>query len=97
MKKKARHSKIQLDREEEELIASFERDEWQSVKGVKKEIESSQKSAHRTLRKDIRINIRLSSADISNIKQMAEVEGLPYQTLISSILHRYAAGHLRPA
>jgi len=46
------------------------------------------------LRKDVRINIRLSSNDILNIKQIAAYEGLPYQTLIASVLHKYAAGHL---
>jgi predicted DNA binding CopG/RHH family protein len=96
MKRKTKRTKTELDREEEELLDSFEHSEWKSVKNVKKELEVSRKIAHKTLRKDVRINIRLSSADVSNIKQIAAYEGLPYQTLIASILHRYAAGHLRP-
>ena len=44
--------------------------------------------------KDIRINIRISFADLDRIKQMAEKEGLPYQTLIRSVLHKYATGQL---
>jgi predicted DNA binding CopG/RHH family protein len=48
------------------------------------------------LKKDVRINIRLSGNDLSLIKQYAAYEGLPYQTLISSILHKFAAGHVRP-
>lgn len=96
MKSKTKKSKVQLDTEEKELLASYERGEWKTVKNSEKEKEQARKSAHKTLSKDVRINIRLSSSDISNIKQMAAYEGLPYQTLIASILHRYAAGHLRP-
>lgn len=94
MKKKAKPPK-KLDREEQDLLTSFENDEWKTVKGVEDEKKIARKTAARTLRKDVRINIRLSSSDISNIKQMAAYEGLPYQTLIASILHKYAAGHLR--
>ncbi len=96
MKTKAKN-KPKLDREERELLASFEKDEWKPVKNVRKEVESAGKSAHKTLSKDVRINIRLSSTDVSNIKQIAAFEGLPYQTLISSVLHKFAAGHLRTA
>jgi len=97
MKRKVNKNKTKLDREERELLASFEQNEWKSVKNLKKETESARKSASKTLSKDVRINIRLSSTDVSNIKQIAAYEGLPYQTLISSILHKFAAGHLRPA
>ena len=96
MKRKTKRPKVELDREEEELLSSFELDEWQSVKDIKAELDASRTIAHKTLRKDVRINIRLSSSDVSSIKQIAAYEGLPYQTLIASILHRYAAGHLRP-
>ena len=89
--------KPKLEKEERELLESLEHDEWVPVKSVKKEKELAGKSARKTLSKDVRINIRLSSTDVSNIKQIAAYEGLPYQTLISSILHKYAAGHLRVA
>jgi predicted DNA binding CopG/RHH family protein len=49
--------------------------------------------AKNTLRKDTSVNIRLSSSDLIRIKQKAAFEGIPYQTLIASILHKYAAGH----
>jgi len=91
MKKKTRaHS---LDKEEEELLSSFEQGEWTPVKGVEKEKIVAKKTAARTLRKDVRINIRLTSNDVANIKRKAAYEGLPYQTLIASVLHKYAAGH----
>lgn len=91
MKKK----KIILDEEEKEILEAFEKGKLKSVPKVKKEIKRAQKIASNTLRKDARINIRLASNDLSNLKQMAAYQGLPYQTLIASILHRYAAGHLR--
>ena len=53
--------------------------------------------AEATFRKDRRLNIRLSSKDLEAIKKRALEEGLPYQTLISSLLHKYASGQLRPA
>ena len=77
-----------LDPDKKELLASFEKGEW------KREKKRARKIATRTLRKDVRINIRLSQGDVSNIKQRAAYEGLPYQTLIASVLHKYAAGHL---
>lgn len=95
MGKQKRTQKNNLDHEEKELLASFEKDEWQSVKGIDKEKAHARKTAINTLRKDVRINIRLSGSDVSSIKQLAAYEGMPYQTLIASILHKYAAGHLR--
>ncbi len=95
MKKNKKADSSKLDREEEELLSSFEKDEWKTIKNVEKEKSSARKIAAKTLRKDVRINIRLTSNDLSNIKQIAAYEGLPYQTLIASVLHKYAAGHLK--
>lgn len=92
MKKKA---KTKLDLEESKLLKSFENNEWETVSNIKKEKNTAQKAASKTLTKDIRINIRLSSSDVLSIKQIAAYEGLPYQTLIASVLHKYAAGHLK--
>lgn len=94
MKKNKKINTLKLDQEETELLASFENDEWKTVPDLNQEKVQAQKTASKTLRKDVRINIRLSSSDVNNIKQMAAYEGLPYQTLIASILHKYAAGHL---
>lgn len=85
--------KIKLDLEEEDILQSFEKGEWKSINAVGKEKKRAQTTAKRTLSKDVRINIRLSSADLSNIKLAAAYEGLPYQTLIASVLHKFAAGH----
>ncbi len=84
---------MKLDADEEELLDSYEKGEWKSVKHLKSEISTAQKAARNTLRKDARVNIRLASVDLTRIKQKAAYEGIPYQTLIASILHKYAAGH----
>ncbi len=79
--------------DEQALSDSFDSGEWKSVPNLKDEISLAKKAAKETLRKDARINIRLSSSDLLRIKQKAAFEGIPYQTLIASILHKYAAGH----
>jgi predicted DNA binding CopG/RHH family protein len=89
MKKK----QINLDAKEQDLLDSYEKDEWKTVKDLKQQKAIAKKAARQTLRKDMRINIRLSSSDLMRIKQRAAFEGIPYQTLIASILHKYAAGH----
>ena len=63
-----------------------------SIPDAKKEIEKHKVYAANTFKKDKRINIRLSSRDLSSIQKLALREGIPYQTLIASILHKYADG-----
>jgi len=94
MKKKEKSQPDNFDSEEKEIISSFERDEWTTIKNVAHHKAVARETAAKTLRKDVRINIRLSSSDVFNIKQIAAYEGLPYQTLIASVLHKYASGHL---
>lgn len=79
---------------EEDILDSFEKGEWQSVPNLKDEIERYASSAAATLSKDKRINIRLSSRDLEDIQMRAAEEGMPYQTLIASVLHKYASGRL---
>jgi predicted DNA binding CopG/RHH family protein len=83
----------ELDAEEKDLLESFERGEWKSVSNVEEAKAFAQEAAANYFRKNARINIRLSHSDLNRIKQMAAYEGLPYQTLIASLLHKYAAGH----
>ena len=87
-------NKINLDKEEQETLDSFERGEWKSVPDVKAEIKKHQAYARKTLKKDRRINIRISSKVLQEIKAIAIEDGIPYQTLMSSILHRYVTGRL---
>ena len=85
--------KMLLEQEEKLLLNSFENEEWQTVKNVEQEKKRALEAASNYLQKDARINIRISSSDLKRIKQKAAYEGLPYQTLIASILHKYSAGH----
>lgn len=83
-----------LDQEERELLESYERDEWKSVSDLKSASERYQKYADATFKKDKRVNIRISQKDLVAIQKKALSEGIPYQTLISSILHKYISGRL---
>ena len=86
---------MKLDADEKELLGSVERGEWKSAKGGKRERARYSRYAKATFRKDRRLNIRLSSKDLEAIQKRALAEGLPYQTLISSLLHKYASGRLK--
>ena len=86
-----------LDLKEKELLDSVERGEWRSVRGLKGERRRYGRYAVATFRKDRRVNIRISTKDLEAIQKRALEEGLPYQTLISSLLHKYVAGRLREA
>jgi predicted DNA binding CopG/RHH family protein len=86
--------KMVLDNEERDVLESYERGEWVPVKNQKKEIKRLQQYAKSTLQKDKRINIRMSSKDLDRVQVMAVQEGIPYQTLVSSIIHKYVSGYL---
>ncbi|HMP74380.1 MAG TPA: hypothetical protein PKE55_14065 [Kiritimatiellia bacterium] len=86
--------KMKLDKEEQELLDSFERGEWKPVANRKREMDRHVHYARHTLAKDKRVNIRMSSKDLEEIQALAVEEGLPYQTLMASILHRYVSGRL---
>ena len=88
---------MKLDREEKDILDSFERGEWRQVKGAKREKNRYIRYARATFRKDRRLNIRISSKDLEAIQKRALEEGLPYQTLISSLLHKFASGRLKEA
>src|SRR3990167_6740162 len=85
--------KTQLDKEEQAFLAAFESGELQSelTPDRKKFVEES---AAQTFKKDKRINIRISGRDLMAIQKRAVEEGMPYQTLIASIIHKYASGSL---
>ena len=83
-----------LDSEEMELLESLESGEWNSVSNLEDEIQAHQNIAKSTLKKDKRVNLRMSSKDLEAIKTYAVEEGLPYQTLMSSVLHKFVTGRL---
>jgi predicted DNA binding CopG/RHH family protein len=80
-----------LDQDEKELIAEYERGAFRPVKNQAMARKEALEAARRYMRKDARINIRLSTADLEMLKQRAAEEGLPYQSLIASILHKYVS------
>jgi predicted DNA binding CopG/RHH family protein len=77
------------------ILHSVEHGEWKSAKGGKRERARYSRYSKATFRKDRRLNIRLSSKDLEAIQKRALAEGLPYQTLIASLLHKYATGRLK--
>ena len=87
-------SKSKLSVEEQSLLDAVESGEYESVltKARKSELE---KAAAYTFKKDKRINIRISNRDLTAVQARAMEEGVPYQTLISSIIHKYVSGSLR--
>lgn len=87
-----------IDHDESELLHAFEQGQLKSV-ATKSELAKFKAAARATAMKDRRVNIRLSSGDLSDIQVKALEEGIPYQTLIASVLHKYVTGRLteRPA
>ncbi len=88
---------MKLDPKEKGIVDSVEQGEWRSIRGLKEERKRYGRYAAETFRKDRRVNIRISSKDLEAIQKRALEEGLPYQTLVSSLLHKYVSGRLRDA
>ena len=88
--------KIQLDKEEQKILDAYESGEFKSVMTDERK-GSIERTAAATFKKDKRINIRLSGRDLSAIQRRALEEGIPYQTLVASILHKYISGSLYDA
>ena len=87
-------STMHFDEEELQILRDFENGEFQSIRNLEKEKKELEASARNTLKKDKRINIRISSRDLERIQMRAAREGVPYQTFISSSLHKLVAGRL---
>lgn len=86
--------RLKLDKEEKELLDSYDRGEWQSVKNVEEQIKKHRIYARNALKKDKRVNIRIPGKDLENIQIIAVEEGIPYQTLMASVLHKFASDRL---
>jgi predicted DNA binding CopG/RHH family protein len=80
--------------EEKEIIESVESDEWNSVSNLASMKERLMQAATETALKDYRINVRISKRDVEALKTKAMEEGIPYQTLVTSILHKYVTGRI---
>ena len=79
---------------EKELEKSIENNEWKSVGNLSEMKKQFKMAAKNTLLKDQRMNIRIAQRDLEGLKTKALEEGMPYQTLVSSVLHKYVTGKL---
>lgn len=82
-----------IDEYEAEVLVAYDKGRLKSV-ATKAELAKFKAAARTTAVKDRRVNIRLSSGDLSDIQVKALEQGVPYQTLIASVLHKYVTGHL---
>ena len=83
-----------LDSYEKEILEAFESGKLKKSKSEKQQIKRHTAVAEATFKKDARINIRLSSRDLRSLQAKALKEGMPYQTLVSSVLHKFINGQL---
>ncbi len=79
---------------EADILRSFGKGEWKPIKNSKREMERYRKAATETLLKNRRVNIRISAMDLEGLQAKAASEGLPYQTLMASVLHKFVSGRL---
>lgn len=82
---------FELDKEEQEILDAYERGEFKSVKNFAKRKKLLEEYARNTLNKTRNINIRLTERDLYKLKAKAAQEGIPYQTLAASLIHRSTA------
>lgn len=85
---------LDIDQYESEILEDFEKGKFKSVKNKKDEMQLAKQAASNFMKRDNRINIRISGADLNMIRRLAIQEGLPYQTLLASIIHKYVSGRL---
>ncbi len=85
---------MKLTKEEKKLLDSVEKGEWKRIPNYRKETARYIEAARATLRKDKRVNIRMTERDLVHFQKAAVHEGLPYQTFISSVLHKYISGQM---
>jgi len=86
--------KYKLENEEKEILDDYENDEYVEISNMGKEIGEHIEYAKATFLKNKRINIRISQRDLEYVQRKALEEGIPYQTLIASLIHRYISGKL---
>ena len=85
---------MQFDKEEQQILQDFANGQFRSIRNFEAEKKELEEAARNTLQKDRRINIRIASRDLERIQMRAAREGVPYQTYISSSLHKLVAGRL---
>ena len=83
-----------LEQEETNILSAFENNDLKETKNMHQEIKKHRQHAHAFLKKNKQINIRISQMDLDGIKKKSIQMGIPYQTLISSLIHRYVIGNI---
>ncbi len=86
--------RLKLDREEREIVSSYERDEWRSLDNSPEQLERYREYATASLEAEGLVSINLPAQDLKVIRRKAAEVGVPYQTLIADIVHQYASGRL---
>ena len=83
-----------LDDDEKEILKDFEEGNFKSVDNLDEELALAKQAANNFMKRDSRINIRISAADLNMVRRIAVQEGLPYQTLLASVIHKFVTGRL---
>ena len=83
-----------MNEEERDILDRFERGELRSAPGTEQEIEAARQAARNTFNKTKRVNLRVTERDFNLAHSRAREEGIPYQTLLSSVIHKYLSGRL---
>ena len=83
-----------MSAEEHDILDRFQRDELRSAPGAELEIEAARQAARNTFNKTKRVNLRVTDRDFNLAHSRAREEGIPYQTLLSSVIHKYLSGRL---
>ena len=83
-----------MDAEERDILDHFERGELRTAPGAAREMEDAREAARSTFKKTRRVNLRVTERDYMLVRARAREEGIPYQTLLSSIIHKYVSGRL---
>lgn len=83
-----------LSKEESKILKSFERGDWMPEPDIGKRKKELVQYARSTLKKDKRLNIRVSERDLLELQRKAVKEGIPYQTYVASLIHRFVNGRL---
>ena len=83
-----------LNSEEREILEKFERGELRSAREAEREMETARQVARNTFHKTRRVNLRVTERDFNLAHARAREEGIPYQTLLSSVIHKYLSGRL---
>ena len=83
-----------MSAEEKEILERFESDELPRAPGAKREMEAARDAARNTFKKTRRVNLRVTERDFDRAHARAREEGIPYQTLLSSVIHKYLSGRL---